>query len=290
MKSNFSRNLRAGLLTTACALSLGLMISFPVANAASPAADSDKGKPETYQLLVFSNPVAGKEDEYNKWYDGQHLADVVSIPGFVNGQRFIATEIQLRGGGAMPPRKYVVVYTVVTSDLPAVYDEVNRRIKTGITYMSPAYDRSTSYNYTYKAITPVLLHKGHEEGGSKGKIEDYLQLVFSGPVPGKEDEYLKWYQGQHEPDMVAVPGFANGQMLALSDVQLNPDGPKSKYQYLVTYKMVTDDLEGVIATFRRLSPTMVMSPAFGPSDGYTYKAMGPELSGDKVRAERAKKK
>jgi hypothetical protein len=290
MKSIFSRSISAGLLVTACALALGLMISSTVTNAASPKADGDKGKSETYQLLVFSNPVAGREDEYNKWYDGQHLADVVSIPGFVNGQRFVATDTQLRKGGAMPPKKYVVVYTIVTDALPAVYAEVNRRIATGITYMSPAYDRAASYNYTYKAITPILVHKGHETSVAKGEVRDYLQLVFSSPVAGKEDEYLKWYQGQHEPDMVEVPGFASGQMLALSDVQINPDGPKSKYQYLVTYKMVTDDLGGMIATYRRLSPTMVMSPAFGPSDGYTYKAVGPALSGDKVRADRAKKK
>jgi hypothetical protein len=39
--------------------------------------------PETYYFLVFSNPVAGQEARYNKWYNEQHQLDVVSIPGFV---------------------------------------------------------------------------------------------------------------------------------------------------------------------------------------------------------------
>jgi hypothetical protein len=33
--------------------------------------------------LVFSNPVEGREDEYNAWYDEVHLPDVQRIPGVV---------------------------------------------------------------------------------------------------------------------------------------------------------------------------------------------------------------
>ena len=36
------------------------------------------------------------------------------------------------------------------------------------------------------------------------------------------------------------------------------------------------------------SPALQMSPAFGRSEGYTYKALGPMVSGDEVRAERAR--
>ena len=41
---------------------------------------------ETYYFFVFSNPVAGHEDEYNRWYDQQHAPDVVAIPGFVSAK------------------------------------------------------------------------------------------------------------------------------------------------------------------------------------------------------------
>ena len=50
---------------------------------------------ETYYFFVFSNPVAGHEDEYNNWYNEQHAPDVVFIPGFVTAQRFVKTDLPL---------------------------------------------------------------------------------------------------------------------------------------------------------------------------------------------------
>ena len=41
-----------------------------------------------YSFIVFTNPVEGKESEYNDWYNRQHIPDVLNIPGFVSGQRF----------------------------------------------------------------------------------------------------------------------------------------------------------------------------------------------------------
>ncbi|PYU21118.1 MAG: hypothetical protein DMG32_21360 [Acidobacteria bacterium] len=87
-----------------------------------------------------------------------------------------------------------------------------------------------------------------------------------------------------------MPGFVNAQRLAVSDLQLNPKNTEIKFNYLVMYKIRTNNVASVIATFKQRSPTMVMSPAFGPSDGYTYKAIGPCVDGDKLRAERAKNK
>jgi hypothetical protein len=244
---------------------------------------------ETYYLVVFSNPVAGREDEYNRWYDKQHLADVTSIPGFVSGQRYVISNQQLRQD-AHPPGKYLAIYKIVTSDLASVYAEVNRRIETGITAMSPAYDRSKSLSYSYKVIRPVVNHKGHVPGPLTAGLQTYYQLVFTKPVPGREKEYNKWYDEQHIPDVVAVPGFVNAQRLAVSEVQVNPKNTEIMFPYLVMYDILTDDVASVIDAFKQLSPTMVMSPAFGPSEGYTYKAIGPSVDGDKVRAERAKKK
>ena len=41
-----------------------------------------------YKFIVFSKPVAGKEEEYNDWYQNRHLGEVVQTPGFVAAQRF----------------------------------------------------------------------------------------------------------------------------------------------------------------------------------------------------------
>ena len=38
--------------------------------------------------IVMTNPVEGKEAEFNDWYDNRHIHDAVAIPGFVSGQRY----------------------------------------------------------------------------------------------------------------------------------------------------------------------------------------------------------
>ena len=30
-------------------------------------------------LVVLTNPVEGREDEYNEWYSGRHLEDVLAV-------------------------------------------------------------------------------------------------------------------------------------------------------------------------------------------------------------------
>ena len=79
---------------------------------------------ETYYFFVFSNPVAGHEDEYNKWYNEQHAPDVVAIPGFVTAQRFVKTDLPLYRMVDLQVPKYLVIYKIVTGDIEAVFKEV----------------------------------------------------------------------------------------------------------------------------------------------------------------------
>jgi len=265
---------------------LGLIAACFSASAEAQAPDAAKGKVETYYLFVFSNPVSGMEAEYNRWYSQQHQQDVVSVPGFMTAQRFVVSDVQLRESQPLP--KYLIMYKIVTGDLPAVYAEVNRRIQTGITVMNPSYDRASSVSFTYKAIRPMIYHKGDPSGAPKNDSQVYYQLVFSNPADGKEDEYNKWYDEQHEPDVVSAPGFVEAQRFVLSDTQLSKKDTLAKY--LVMFKIASDDVAARFADFKRLAPTMPMSPAFGKSYGYTYKALEPVVDGDQIRAERAKKK
>ena len=44
-------------------------------------------------LAVTSDPVPGREDEYETWYNDAHLPEVLSIPGFAAARRFVATDV-----------------------------------------------------------------------------------------------------------------------------------------------------------------------------------------------------
>ena len=79
---------------------------------------------ETYYYFVFSNPVAGHEAEYNKWYNEQHALDVVAVPGFITAQRFVKNDMPLYHMVDVQLPKYLILYKIFTDDLNAVFVEV----------------------------------------------------------------------------------------------------------------------------------------------------------------------
>ncbi len=83
-------------------------------------------------MLVMSNPSPPEqEDAYNAWYDHTHVPDVLRVPGFMSAQRYVRI-----GGNADKPR-YLVIFKFKTRDADATSAEIARRIKAGITRMSP---------------------------------------------------------------------------------------------------------------------------------------------------------
>jgi hypothetical protein len=114
----------------------------------------------------------------------------------------------------------------------------------------------------------------------KGKAETYYYFVFADAVEGQEAEFNRWYDNQHAPDVVAVPGFVTAQRYVVADAQLRSMPPPSKY--LVVYKVVTDDLASVTAEVsRRLQTKMtVISPTFkgaANSPGGYYRVISPVI-------------
>lgn len=251
------------------------------------AADPVTVPAETYYLLVFNQPVAGQEQEYNRWYDHQHAPDVVSVPGFVRAQRYVFASTQLRPAPAKP--KYVVIYQIKTNDLAAVYAEVRRRLSSGETKISPTLDKDSGQNFTYRVLRPHLAGAQPDSQASDlATIQGYIQLVFADPADGKDAEFNTWYDTHHAPDVLKVSGFTSGQRLVLADVQLAPQQGTAP-KYLTMFDIQTKNLPRTIAEFQRLAPGMNSSPAFDGNKvfGYTYQALGPPLSGDMVRAGRA---
>lgn len=58
-------------------------------------------------LMVLTNPKEGREDEYNEWYTGRHLDDVLACEGFRAARRFEFTPGQL---SAVAPYRYLAIY------------------------------------------------------------------------------------------------------------------------------------------------------------------------------------
>lgn len=87
----------------------------------------------THKLMVYSGPVAGREEEYNQWYSNTHLADVLKVPGVVAAQRF-----------SLPPEegaaRYVAIYELETADPTGLLNELQQRVGSAAMPMSDSLD------------------------------------------------------------------------------------------------------------------------------------------------------
>jgi hypothetical protein len=101
--------------------------------------------------LVFSNPAAGKEAEFNSFYD-RHVGDLMKLPGFVSAQRFVLSP----RGPKDPPFKYLAVYELKGKEPGPV-----------IAQMGPA-SREGRLEAPDKAIVPEVLSSVWTAVGQQG--------------------------------------------------------------------------------------------------------------------------
>jgi hypothetical protein len=111
-----------------------------------------------YTFVVMTNPTAGKEDEFNEWYDKQHIPDVLNVPGFVSGQRFRIADAQM-GGEASKAHKYLALYEIETDDLAGVLKELRARGGTPEIVPSDAIDMKNVGAFVFTPVAEKVMAK-----------------------------------------------------------------------------------------------------------------------------------
>ena len=145
------------------------------------------GKGILIAALDFSNVA---EDEFHDWYDLEHLPERQSVPGFLNGERWI--------DGKNP--KISV----------ATYDLENVGVLGSARYLSVAHDNASPWT---KRVTRrcgrLLRYEGEQipPGDQLAPAEaGGLLLVAMNVAPEHEAEFNEWYDAEHIPALAAVPG------------------------------------------------------------------------------------
>lgn len=95
-------------------------------------------------LLVFTNPVAGRDNEFNEWYDTTHVRDVLAVPGVVAARRYAVVDAEppeMEGVPSPPPpdHRYLAVYRL-ERDPNEVMEEFLARITSGAMALSETLD------------------------------------------------------------------------------------------------------------------------------------------------------
>ncbi len=89
-----------------------------------------------FSLVVYSNPVEGREQEYNDWYSNRHLNDLLATPGVISARRFKLSGTQI--GATAQPYQYLAIYDIEADDVSSFLKEMTERTAKGTIPVSTA--------------------------------------------------------------------------------------------------------------------------------------------------------
>jgi hypothetical protein len=176
--------------------------------------------PDNNLFFALSNSAAGKDAEFNEWYDTHHIKEVPETHlGFMSGRRFRLSDRQRTGEGAGVPSPwtYLAIYQLdPTVDVAAIHADgrdhpPDRTVSAGDT-LSPDH-----VAWTWEPIGPRRVREGPNAiaGG-----QQHVLLVLTNPAPGREDDFNAWYDEHHLPQALErVAGRVAAQRYRLTSAQ-----------------------------------------------------------------------
>lgn len=102
-------------------------------------------------FVVQSSPLdPAKEDEFNRWYAGTHIPQVLSLPGMVRATRYRFLD---GGVGEKPAHRFMVMYESENDDPGAVLGALGAAVQEGKVQMEGApIDIGTVQMHFYEEI------------------------------------------------------------------------------------------------------------------------------------------
>ena len=102
-------------------------------------------------LMAFTNPVADREAEYHRWYDHEHLPDVLKVDGVVSARRYEFVPIF---PGPAPIGRFLALYEV-EGDLRAAMERI-RQAASSLHISEAKDDKSVTWMFAPLPATDVV--------------------------------------------------------------------------------------------------------------------------------------
>ena len=84
----------------------------------------------------------------------------------------------------------------------------------------------------------------------------HVLVVFTNAVEGQDDEFNRWYDEIHIPDLLKIPEIRSAQRFRLSGAQKMP--PPFAWRYMALYEIETEDLSKVVLIIKERAGTAAM--------------------------------
>ncbi len=155
-------------------------------------------KKGTGLMMVWMDVPADKEEEFNHWYNEEHLPELLAIPGVLNAARYEAVS---------SGPKHLACYEL---ESPAVVETeafTSRKPTEWAQRIGPRVIATNRINNVYRMIYPKELNPALASAG----MAPALQIGRMDIAPENSEEWNKWYSGVYVPNYEKVPGCIRGR-------------------------------------------------------------------------------
>jgi hypothetical protein len=141
-------------------------------------------------LIAAMDFTASPEDEFNDWYDTEHVPERLRVPGFINAERWISTE---------NPKHSLATYdldNVGVLNSPG-YNSIGRENS------SPWTKRTQRFRKSLMRYEGEQLLPGDKTAPAGAPA---IMVIGMNVAPEHEHEFNEWYNTEHLPALGSVPG------------------------------------------------------------------------------------
>ena len=155
-------------------------------------------KKGTGLMMVWMDVPADKEEEFNHWYNEEHLPELLAIPGVLNAARY---EAVLSGP------KHLACYELESTAVVETNAFTRRQPTEWAQRIGPRVIATNLINNVYQMIYPKELSPSI----ASAEMAPALQIGRMDIAPENAEEWNQWYSGVYVPNYEKVPGCIRGR-------------------------------------------------------------------------------
>src|SRR4029077_11597220 len=216
--------------------------------------EAPKGQ-NRYIYLVMSDPLPGREFDFNDFYQNTHMGDLVQLPGWTGAQRFRLVPVMPRTTQPLYRRGNLIIWDQEGDDLGKIQSESRAAIAGGKSRLIPGFDYSPDgpVSTTYQVIGPRVTRPD----GRKPFIPDvadnktprpnrYVMLDFVEPAAGVSDADFEAALGKQVNEVLALPGWMAAQRFRHAPTPSTSPPPRLAFtKYLVIWETEGTNAQGL---------------------------------------------